>query len=367
MGHFNRRFTEAATGKIIRQQPAFVIGRVADMTEAQARRKCRERVEIECGLLPDQKSTVTWFINHRWVPLREGTWRPSTRQTNLELLKVVTDRFGLTALSDMDLVEMQSWLNDLAKKRSGSAVKHIRIFLKSIFAEAVEADFIRKNPARLLRLPRLRPVRRVFLTEAEIRKLTEAAKYQPRELAFLKLAMMTAQRPSELFALRWRCFSHDFQTLTLSESVYRGVMRAYLKTTEEGATEFVTSRLPGVIADALTEWHSKADFREPDDFVFSNESGGFWWKENYQQRVLNDLADRAGVKRFNYQVLRRSVATHLQHLGSPKDTAAVMRHRKTDTAQAHYVQEIDESVRAALDKLANTLFSEKKQRAGERA
>ena len=160
MGHFNRRFTEAATGKIIRQQPSFVIGRVADMTEAQARRQCRERVEIECGLLPDQRSTVSWFITHRWIPLREGTWRKSTRQTNLELLKLITDRFGLTALADMDLVEMQSWVNDLARKRSGSAVKHIRIFLKSIFAEAAEQDFIRKNSARLLRLPKLRPVRR---------------------------------------------------------------------------------------------------------------------------------------------------------------------------------------------------------------
>lgn len=359
MGHFNRRFTDAATGKIIRQQPAFVIGRVADLTEAQAKRACRERVEIECGLLPDQKSTVTWFIHHRWVPMREGTWRPSTRQTNLELLKVITDRFGLTALADMDLVDMQTWLNALAKKRSGSAVKHIRIFLKSIFAEAVEADFIRKNPARRLRLPRLKSVRRVYLTEPEIRALMEHTKFFPRECALLKLIFVTALRPSELFALRWRCLSPDFQTLTLSESVYRGVMRPFTKTTEEGDTAFVTLRIPDVIADALLLWHSKADFHEPDDFIFSNESGGFWWKENYQQRVLNELADRAGVKRFNYQILRRSVATHLQHLGSPKDTAAVMRHRKTDTAQANYVQEIDEKVREALDKLVVTLFAPK--------
>lgn len=168
---------------------------------------------------------------------------------------------------------------------------------------------------------------------------------------------MTALRPSELFALRWRCLDKDFQTLTLYESVYRGVLRPYTKTTEEGDTQFVTSRIPGVISDALSLWHSKAEFREPDDFIFSNDSGGFWWKENYQNRVLNELADRAEVKRFNFQMLRRSVATHLQHLGSPKDTAAVMRHRKADTAQAHYVQEIDESVREALDKLAKELFT----------
>jgi len=79
--------------------------------------------------------------------------------------------------------------------------------------------------------------------------------------------------------------------------------------------------------------------------------------------------DRGGsaVGAVNYQRVadilyvdrRRSVATHLQHLGSPKDTAAVMRHRKADTAQAHYVQEMDEKVIEALDKLAVSLFAPK--------
>ncbi len=160
LGHFNRRFIDPATGKTIRQQPAFVIGRIADLTKPQAMRLLREHVEQASGLRPDQKSTVTWFVAHRWMPLHEGQWRPSTRQTNMELLKVITDRFGATALEEMDLVEMQAWLNDLAKKKSGSVVKHCRIFLRSICSEAVEQDFIRKNPARLLRVPKLKPIRK---------------------------------------------------------------------------------------------------------------------------------------------------------------------------------------------------------------
>jgi integrase len=318
LGHFNRRFTEAATGKIIRQQPSFVIGRVADMTKPQAMRALREYVEQATGLRPDQRSTVTWFIAHRWKPLREGTWRESTKQTNEELLKVITDRFGATALEEMDLVETQAWLNDLAKKRSGSVVKHCRIFLRSILAEAVEQDFVRKNPARLLRIPRLRPVRKNFPTEKDIKAMLKAAKYQPRDKALLKLMLVTEMRPSELFALRWRCLSADYRTLTLLETVYRGVLRPFTKTTEEGATEFITVFVPRVVADALTEWHSKAKYTADEDFIFANSEGGWITKENYVSRVLNPLTDRAEVKRFNFQVLRRSVATHAQGLGSPK-------------------------------------------------
>lgn len=357
LGHFNRRFTDATTGEMIRHQPSFVIGRVADMTEAQAKRACRERVEVETGLLPDQRNTVSWFVAHRWKPLREGTWRESTRRTNEELLKIITDRFGLTALEDMDLVEMQQWLNALAKKRSGSVVKHLRIFLRSIMAEAVEQDFIRKNSGRLLRIPRLRPVRKGYLTEPEIKALMKATKWQPMDRALLKLMLVAGLRPSELFALRWRCFNQDYTTLVIHETLYRGVLRPFSKTTEEGATEFITVYVPGVVADALMEWHAQAKYHERDDFVFANTEGGFITKENYTRRVLNPLADLAEIKRFNFQVLRRSVATHLQGLGSPKDVASILRHRQTNTAQAHYVQMVEQSVREATEKLARALLS----------
>ena len=40
---------------------------------------------------------------------------------------------------------------------------------------------------------------------------------------------------------------------------------------------------------------------------------------------------------------------------SPKDIAAIMRHRKPDTAAIHYTQQQDESVRGTGEKLAALL------------
>jgi integrase len=71
---------------------------------------------------------------------------------------------------------------------------------------------------------------------------------------------------------------------------------------------------------------------------------------------LKPLQRTLGLPLLNFQVLRRTTATHAQHLGSPKDIATILRHRKTDTAQEHYVQAIDEKVRAASEKLAKTLL-----------
>ncbi|MGO9575569.1 MAG: tyrosine-type recombinase/integrase [Terriglobales bacterium] len=325
------------------------------MTKAQAKRACREYVEGATGLRPDQRSTVSYFITHRWKPLHEGQWRDSTRRTNEELLKIITDRFGTTALEEVDLVEMQSWLNALAKKRSGSVVKHLRIFLRSILAEAVEQDFIRKNTARLLRIPKLRPIKKSFLSTTEITALMKATKWQLRDRALLMLIIATALRPSELFALRWKSFNSDMTMLTLTETVYRGELRPFTKTTEENATEFVTLYVPPFIADVMAEWLHTTKYNAPHDFVFANSEGGFITKENYTRRVLSPLADLAEIKRFNFQMLRRSVATHLQSKGSPKDIAAILRHRKTDT-QNHYVQAIDASVREATENLARALL-----------
>ena len=59
---------------------------------------------------------------------------------------------------------------------------------------------------------------------------------------------------------------------------------------------------------------------------------------------------------MNFQVLRRTVATHVQGIGSAKDTQTMLRHTKRDTAQINYVQPVEDSVRSAVDKLASTLL-----------
>jgi len=54
-------------------------------------------------------------------------------------------------------------------------------------------------------------------------------------------------------------------------------------------------------------------------------------------------------------VLRRTVATHVQGIGSVKDIQYALRHAKRDTAQINYVQPLEDSVRSAVDKLASVI------------
>jgi integrase len=359
IGHFSRWVTDARTGEKTRRQRAFKIG-PSSMKKTTAREKLRDRMVAELGLTADNRVTLGWFAEHRWKPTRESMWRDSTKQTNEELLKIITGRFGSTALEDMDAVEMQSWLAALAKDRSGSAVKHLRTFLKAILHEAVEQNYLLRNPARALRVPKLKAVTRVHLTIPQVKALLKATvPWHSRENALLSLILTTALRPSELLALRWRCldFKKEKATLTIEETAYRGKLRPYTKTTEEGAVERITLPIPEAAVAALLKWYSITWHKGEDDFVFSTDSGCFFWKENYQRRVLTPLADTAGISKVNFQILRRTVATHMQHLGSTKDIQTIMRHKKAETAAQHYVQVIDESVKATTERLAGKLLS----------
>jgi hypothetical protein len=47
--------------------------------------------------------------------------------------------------------------------------------------------------------------------------------------------------------------------------------------------------------------------------------------------VLKELAEQAGIGRLNFQILRRTITTHAQHLGLPKDVQTIMRQPSVET------------------------------------
>jgi len=76
---------------------------------------------------------------------------------------------------------------------------------------------------------------------------------------------------------------------------------------------------------------------------------------NYRNRVLTPLAQRLGLPKLNFQVLRRTMATLAQKKGSVKDIQAHLRHAKADTTANEYMQELPESVKQMVDSVYGEL------------
>src|ERR1039458_2416139 len=145
MGHFRKNGKPA---------PAERLGSIKGMTKTEAREKLRGIIVKELGIAGDGSLTFSGFVEHKWVPLHEGQWRSSSRAAVLGLLKRASDRFAGVPISQIDPVMLAQFLTSLSAKYSASLVKMTHAYLKSIFSEATEQDFLRKNPARLLRIPK---------------------------------------------------------------------------------------------------------------------------------------------------------------------------------------------------------------------
>jgi len=316
------------------------------MTKLEAREALRAEITKETGqnlggrVLKDSAVTFEWFVRNRYFPLRQGDWRPETAKEKMAQIELdLIARFGDHPLDTFDRFMLQTHVNVLAERYSQDRVKQARSYLKSIFDEAVEQEFLVKDPSRKLKIPKnLRPKDKRILSWEELWSiLAETAR---RDRLLLLLDMTEALRPSELFALRWRSFD-NLNTLSITETVYRRQIRPFGKT--PGSLTKV--HLPDGLASELRRWKRECKNSSPESFIFSNADGGCLDTSNYRFRVLRPLAEKLGIERLNFQILRRTMATQAQGMGSIKDIQAHLRHAKADTTANEYMQALPESVR----------------------
>ena len=93
--------------------------------------------------------------------------------------------------------------------------------------------------------------------------------------------------------------------------------------------------------------------------MFPNADGGLLDPGNYRNRVLKPLAEALELPKLTFQVLRRTMATRAQNLGSVKDIQAHLRHSRADTTANEYMQELPESVQQMVGAVYAMLTSSK--------
>lgn len=351
-GYYRKRVLNPITNEEQETTVCVLLKLKSEMTKSEAREALRAEVIKATGqnlggrVLKDSSVTLGWFVRNRYYPLREGDWRSETAKVKkIQIERDLLSKFEDYPLESIDRFMLQTHLNALAKRMSQDRVKQARSYLKSIFDESIEQEFLTKDPTRKLRIPKnLRPKDKQVLTWEQLWLALE--KSSRRDRLLLMMDMTEALRPSELFALRWRSFD-DVDTLSITETVYKGKIRPYGKT--EGSLTDV--HLPAGLADELKSWKeesaksSNKGSVSPESFIFPNSQGGFMDTGNYRNRVLNPLAEKLGIPKLNFQVMRRTMATQAQSMGSVKDIQAHLRHAKADTTANEYMQELPESVK----------------------
>lgn len=334
-----------------------VLGQKSQLTKFQARERLEQAIAKQNGQTPggrvmnDGAVTFGWFVRNRFFPLKEAKWRPETAKVKkLIIQKDLIDAFDGIPLENFDRFTLQVHLNKLGVTRSKDRVLQIKAYMKDIFAEAVEQDFLTKDPARKITPPaHLRETDKTTLTWEQLRDALASVALRDRIL--LELDMSNALRPSELFALRWSCFKYEESRMKVVETVFKGAIRPWGK--NKRSLGWV--HLPKELAEDLWLWKQECPDASSDAFIFPDAKGGFMDTGNYRKRVLHKLARELELPKLTFQVIRRTIATLAQKKGTVKDVQGLLRHSRAATTTDVYMQEIPESVRATVNAIHQEL------------
>ena len=350
-GYYRRTVLDPITNEQKVDVIPIVLGPKSELTKFQARERLKQEITKQTGMdsggrvMNDGSVTFGWFVRNRFFPLKEANWKPETAKVKrLIIQKDLVETFDGIPLENFDRFALQLHLNQLAKTRSKDRVLQIKSYVRDIFAEAVEQDFLTKDPARKITVPsQLRDTDRTTLTWEQLRDALLHLALRDRVL--LELDMTNALRPSELFALRWKCFNYAESKMQVFETAYNGAIRPWGKTRKS----LGRVHLPKELAEDLWLWKQECPDSSPDAFIFPDAKGGFMDTGNYRKRVLHKLARDLGLPKLTFQVIRRTIATLAQKKGTVKDVQGLLRHSRTATTTDVYMQEIPESVQATIN------------------
>jgi hypothetical protein len=83
---------------------------------------------------------------------------------------------------------------------------------------------------------------------------------------------------------------------------------------------------------------------------------------NFLKWKIHPIADKLSIpkKLVTFQVMRRTLGTDMQGHGTMKDAQQILRHASIKTTAEVYMQEIQASVRSAINSRTREIFSQRK-------
>jgi integrase len=279
--------------------------------------------------------------------------RPNTRALHAYLLRrFLLPAFTGTALADLDLMAVRSWLAGLeVTAGSPNTVAKAYRLLARIMDTAVEAGMIPRNPCSVRGASTERAPEMRVATVAQVAALAEAI--DPRYRALVLVAAYAGLRWGELVGLRVKRIDLLHARITVVEQAteINGQFTWGPPKTDAGRR---TVTLPAVAAAALAEHLGTYGQPGPDGLVFTSREGGLLRRSNFSRRVWRPTTRAVGLEGLRFHDLRHTSATLSIAAGaSTRELMARMGHSSSAAAlrYQHVMAGRDAAIAAALDEL----------------
>lgn len=281
------------------------------------------RTDLAKGKEPPKGNETLRTYLESWLTNRAGI-RPKTRQTYDGYIRNhIVPAIGHVRLTRLTLSDVQVFLNHLSKHYADLTVVHVRALLRKALNDAMRAELIGRNVARLVELPKSRAHEIKPLTPAQMLLLREALKGHRFERLYI-VAMATGLRSSELRGLTWDALDLDLGLLSVTQGVHR-VAGAWVMAPPKSETSRRTIVLPETARRALVEQKAVA-VENSRNLVFTGRRGAPLWGETLRKELVAIL-ERADLPRQRFHDLRHLNASLMAAQGvSLKDASVTLGH-----------------------------------------
>jgi integrase len=329
-------------GKQKRYERSKVLGKRSEMNKGQAEDKLRAFLRTPDSPVDDGPPTFE-FIADRYLKLKSGDWGVSQRVVIGSLFRnYVIPEIGTKKVTDLKPSDIKALFNVVAEKASQSYVKKCVTHVRAALEILVEDEVLPRNPAKakIVTMPKTRKPSDRFLTLPECKRLLSLA--DGEDYIILRIFLSCALRPSEVFALRVQDVQPGKLMIDEAAIPCQGVVDTKTEGSEAPVpmSEALEAEIRGYMRDERLS--------DPRAFLFATRSGKPISYDNWLKRNLKKLAEKAGIEgTVNHQILRRTVATHMQDHGEVKSAQALLRHMDAETTLKHYQKTLDANVLAA--------------------
>jgi integrase len=328
---------------------------LGEVTRKQATDTLNQRIAAAGSDKAPTRSRVTFqTLADEWDASVLPMYRHSTQKHRRFMLKKhLLPQFGELAVSDVTRQVIQAYVAHLTQAGyAPKSIDHIHDVLSAILRTAVKWGHLHENPARGVDLPTLKCVRPKWaLTRAQAAALVAALPSLARTL--VGLAILSGLRRGELFALRWKDVNEDARLLTVREAVYDGTFST--PKTQAGSRQIPLS---DAALRLIMDRKAQAKNVAPDALMFATRLGKPISPNNVLRRAIFPACERLEIPRATWLTFRRTYSSWSHDRGVPgKIVAQLMGHANVDTTLNVYTQVLDGSVRAAVEKIGDELFT----------
>lgn len=265
-------------------------------------------LEVQAGLhKPTERGSVAELVD-RWIEARSPDWAPgAAKHTRQVLTRHVLPALGSLPVDKVRPVDIEALYGRLRGSLSGSSVRRIHNYVRSVFSQAVRWQMIPTNPAAQVEPPKVaRAAPHRIPDPAHVRAALDQA---PPDLAcLLRLAVHTGARRGELVRLRWSDVDLDVGAVLFWQSKTDTYKTVALGGKSQAALESHRRRTR---EQALAAGHPVSEWVFP-----SWRRPGQHITPDYVTHAWAALRDAAGLDGVRLHDLRHTMATHLVATGA---------------------------------------------------